>query len=470
MMLSGSYTDLYQLSMGQVYYLSGNYKKTATFDYFFRSLPFAGGYAIFAGLEVLLNVVENLSFTSADCEFLKKHNFDNTYIKYLKNFKFTGSIWAFREGEVVFGYEPIIKVSGNLLEVQLIETLLLNIINFQTLIATKASRIRLVAKDRQLIEFGMRRAQGLGSLYASRAAIIGGFDATSNVAAAACFELQPSGTMAHSFIQSYDSELAAFLDFAKFYPNNITLLVDTYNTLDSGLPNAIKCAKELQARGKKLHAIRIDSGDLAYLATQCRDRLDKAGFHAVKIAVSNQLDEDVIKSLLEQNAPIDCFGVGTALAVGKDDAALNGVFKLAVAADKPRLKLSDSFEKITLPGDKQVYRVWDGNNMLGFDVICLSEEKNNFGKIFHPFDSNLSKNITTFKLEPLQKIVLADGLRVTSRVDIKSIKSYVAERITALPREFKRFNNPHVYKVGLSAKLKSQRDDLKEILLEQFAS
>ena len=308
---TGSYTDQYQLAMGQVYFLRKNRNNHATFDYFFRKLPFKGGFAIFAGLENLLEILENLRFDVRDLELLKNEGFDEEYLEYLKDFRFTGNIYSMQEGEVVFQTEPIVRVEANIIEAQIIETLLLNLLNFQTLIATKARRIALQAKGRTLVDFGLRRAQATGGYYASRAAVIGGFVGTSNTRAGRDFGIPVSGTMSHSFIQSYEDELSAFRDFAEINPENSVLLVDTYNTLRSGVPNAIIVGKEMEQKGQKLKAIRLDSGDLAYLARQSRQMLDKAGLEHVKISVSNQLDEFLIKSLLEQDAPIDVFGVGT---------------------------------------------------------------------------------------------------------------------------------------------------------------
>ncbi|MFO8022518.1 MAG: nicotinate phosphoribosyltransferase, partial [Perlabentimonas sp.] len=300
---SATYTDQYELTMAQSYFEKGRQNEQVVFEYFFRKLPFEGGYAIFAGLEDVLSILENLKFNEEDISFLKSIGFSNSFIKYLKDFRFKGTIYSSKEGDVVFPTRPILQVEGTIIEAQILETLLLNMLNFQTLIATKASRMRQVAGSRKLIDFGLRRAHGIGGYHASRASIVGGFNSTSNVRAGRDYGIPVSGTMAHSFIQSYDDELSAFRDYAQTHPNDCILLVDTYNTLKSGLPNAIKVAKEMQAQGHSLKGIRLDSGDLAYLAKKSRKMLDDADLHDVKIAVSNQLDEYVIKSLLEQNAP-----------------------------------------------------------------------------------------------------------------------------------------------------------------------
>jgi nicotinate phosphoribosyltransferase len=342
---SATYTDQYQLAMAEVYFKNGHKEHTAVFDYYYRKNPFKGGYALFAGLEDLLHILKDLKFSKKDLEYLKKGGFSDSFLEYLKDFRFTGRIFSTLEGDIVFPNRPILQVESNIIEAQIIETLLLNLLNFQTLVATKASRVRLVAGKRHLLEFGMRRAQGAGSYHASRAAIIGGFSGTSNVIAAEDFNIPVSGTMAHSFIQSFDDELEAFRSFAKARPINCVLLVDTYNTLESGLPNSIKVAKEMEQRGQKLAGIRLDSGDLAYLARESRKMLDKEGLEYVKIVASNQLDEYVVKSLLEQQAPIDIFGVGTSLVTGQPDAALDGVYKLSMSNGKPRLKFLKAWQR-----------------------------------------------------------------------------------------------------------------------------
>ena len=459
---TGTYTDLYQLTMAQVYYLHGRHTHQAAFDYFFRKLPFEGGYAIFAGLGDLLEVLEKLHFDQRDLEFLEEQGFDPGFIKYLEHFRFTGTIYSVGEGDVVFPTHPILRVEADLIEAQVIETLALNILNFQTLVATKASRMRLVAGNRTLVDFGLRRAQGVGGHYASRAAMIGGFEGTSNVRVGRDFDIPVSGTMAHSFIQGYDDELSAFRDFAESRPHDCVLLVDTYNTLKSGLPNAIQVGKEMEARGHRLKGIRLDSGDLAYLSKKARHMLDTEGLDYVKIAVSNQLDEQLIKSLLQQDAPIDIFGVGTKLVIGYPDAALDGVYKLAHVDDKPRIKLSESIEKVTLPGKKQVYRVLNGEgSFLGADVVSLAGEQGPGIKIMHhPFDPLKSLAIDGCEKEPLLVKVMEQGRRTRTPLSLQEIAGYCRERMEKLPGEYKRFENPHLYKVGLSDRLKGERDRL----------
>lgn len=457
---TASYTDHYELTMAYAYFEKGRQNERAVFDYSFRRLPFEGGYAVFAGLDNLLDILENLRFDSKDLSFLSHVGFNQSFINYLKDFRFTGDIYSCLEGEVVFPTEPILQVEGNIIETQIIETILLNILNFQTLIATKASRMRQVAGNRQLIDFGLRRAQGVGGYHASRAAYIGGFDATSNVRAGRDFSIPVSGTMAHSFVQSYDDELTAFRDYATAHPNNCILLVDTYNTLESGIPNAIVVGKEMETKGYKLKGIRLDSGDLAYLAKKSRKMLDDAGLNDVKIAASNQLDEIIIKSLLDQGAPIDVFGVGTSLVTGYPDAALDGVYKLSYSNDKPRIKISENISKSTLPSKKQVYRFSSPSGQwVGADAIALKDEKD-IKVIYHPFDPLKKTIVKECAKAPLLQKVMEGGKRITKSLSLDEISSYSRNRLGLLSAEYKRFNNPHIYRVGISEELKNERDSL----------
>ncbi|HEY1212212.1 MAG TPA: nicotinate phosphoribosyltransferase, partial [Bryobacteraceae bacterium] len=410
--ISGSYTDLYEITMGEVYFLEGREGVPACFDYFFRNIPFKGGYVVFAGLEDVLEALADLSFTAEDIRFLKALKFDPRFLSFLEGFRWRGTVYSVREGEVVFPGMPMLRVEGTLLETQLVETLLLNILNFESLIATKASRMRYVAGDRVLSDFGLRRAHGAGGLLASRAAIIGGFDSTSNVYAAERYGIKASGTMAHSFVESYGSELEAFRAFAKAQPENCIFLTDTYDTLKSGIPNAITVAGEMEARGQRAIGVRLDSGDLAYLARQARQMLDEAGLSYMQIVVSNQLDEQVIKSLLDQQAPVDVFGVGTHLVTGQPDAALDGVYKLAMAGGEPKLKVSDSLGKVTLPGVKQVVRMVDNKGRFaGADAVILSDELRP-ERMFHPSEPERSLSVGHFTQEPLLHKVMENGERL----------------------------------------------------------
>lgn len=445
--------------MAQVYFKTRPNGR-AVFDYYFRTNPFNGGYTIFAGLESVLEILEGLKFSASDIAYLEQHDFEPSFLEYLKEFRFRGEIYSSKEGDVVFSNRPILQVEANIIEAQIVETVLLNILNFQTLVATKASRIRQSALDNTLLDMGLRRAHATGGYYATRAAVIGGFDSTSNVKAAKDFNIPCSGTMAHSYIQSYGDELEAFRDFARIRPKQCVLLMDNYNTLKSGLPNAVVVAKEMESRGGRLMGVRLDSGDLAYLAKKTRQMLDEANLGYVKIVASNQLDEFVINSLKEQGAPIDIFGVGTNLVTGKPDASLGGVYKLSEFNGDPRIKLSENIVKTTLPFKKQVFRMLDENGMFyGADAIALASE-GGITKMTHPFDRTKNLDLDRFKHEPLLEKVMDGGIRLFSEKSVSEIALYSKERLALLPIEFKRFQNPHLYKVGLSLKLKGERDKL----------
>lgn len=458
---SGLYTDMYELAMAAAYFKEKKQDVPTSFDYFFRKLPFSGGYIIFCGLGELLPVIESFHFSSEEMDWLSKQGFEKDFLGWLEAFRFKGTIRSMKEGEIAFPLEPLLTVHGSLAEVQLIETLLLNYLNFQSLIATKAARIRYAAGDRYLSEFGLRRAQALGGIAASRAAIAGGFDSTSNMLAARRYDVKAVGTMAHSFIQSQVDELTAFRKFAEAEPGNCTLLVDTYNTLKSGIPNAIIVAKEMQEKGQQLNAIRLDSGDLAYLSKKARKQLDDAGFQHVKIVVSNQLDEYLIKSLLEQKAPIDSFGVGTSLATGQPDAALDGVYKLSEINGEPKVKLSENIQKVTLPGIKQVYRYIDESAFFVADAIGLEKDVIP-AKMIHPFDIEKSMQLDIKMATPLLNNVMENGKSLLEDYKPDDIADFVRKRLQQLPDEHKRFNNPHIYKVGISEPLHQLRSDLRK--------
>lgn len=459
--ITATYTDLYQLTMAQVYFLKGKGKQQAVFDYFFRKIPFNGGYVVFAGLGDLLRVLQELRFAGEDLDYLRSIGLDEQFVRYLEGFRFAGSISSVNEGEIVFPNEPVVRVEGNVIEAQIIETVLLNFLNFQSLVATKAARMRSVAGQKVLADFGLRRAQGLGGYHASRAAVVGGFQSTSNVKAALDFGIPCVGTMAHSFIQSYESELSAFRDFAEKRSSNCVLLVDTYDTLRSGVPNAITVGKEMAARGQRLAGIRLDSGDLAYLSRQARKMLDEAGLSYVTITASNQLDEYVIKSLQDQGAPIDVFGVGTSLVTCPPDAALDGVYKLAYADGKPRIKLSENLAKITLPDRKEVYRLINGEGAFyGADVIALAEEKHP-NTMHHPVDPDKSMSLKDLKRERLLHTVMTNGEIAQPLPALSEISKYCTERLSRLAPEHKRFEYPHIYKVGISTELRDLRNNLK---------
>ncbi|REL33619.1 nicotinate phosphoribosyltransferase [Rhodohalobacter sp. SW132] len=455
-----SFTDYYELTMAQGYFLEGDREKKGVFDYFFRKVPFDGGYVVFTGLNDLLEALENFTFRDSELSYLKKEGFDSGFLNYLADFKFTGSLYSPKEGEVVFPNVPLIRVEGDLIETQLIETLLLNILNFQSLIATKASRMRYAAgEDATLLDFGLRRSQGLGGIHATRAAYIGGFDGTSNVYSSQQFGIPASGTMAHSWVQSFDDELEAFRTYARHFPDSTVLLVDTYNTLKSGLPNAITVAKELKEKGHSLKGIRLDSGDLAYLSKQSRKLLDNAGFTDVKIAASNQLDERVIASLKNQNSPIDIFGVGTRLVTGHNSPALDGVYKLSESGSEPKLKVSENIEKITLPGAKSVRRYLNGDGMYYADAIGMKQD-DPFELIHHPTFPAKEVSLEGREFYPLLNEIMNNGEIKSRQVSISDSKEYCRESLAKLPREYKRFDNPHIYKVGVTPKLLTLRDQL----------
>ncbi len=456
----GLYTDHYELTMAQAYFLTGRHQNQGVFDYFFRKLPFNGGYVVFAGLNELLPAIKQFRFDKHDIEFLESIGFNKKFTSYLSDFTFKGNIYSVREGEVVFPKEPLIRVEGNIIETQLIETMLLNLINFESLIATKAARIRFAAGDSIVIDFGLRRAQGFGGIQASRAAMIGGMNATSNLYSARLFGVPSSGTQAHSWIQTYESELEAFRDFAANYPDNCIILVDTYDTLRSGVPNAIRVAREMEQKGHKLKGIRLDSGDLAYLSKKARKMLDEAGLQYVNIVASNQLDEHLIKSLDQQGAAIDSYGIGTRLVTGMTDAALDGVYKLSGYDGKPKLKMSDNIEKLTLPDKKKIIRYFDNEGKFYADAISLLDEDHP-ERMVHPDNPDIvNSKIGSFKSEEILQPVMKNGEIIALEEDIKKIAEFSAGRLNLLPGEHKRFENPHVYKVGLSDKLFTLRKNI----------
>ena len=463
---TGLYTDHYELTMAQGYFLSGRHQKKACFDYFYRTNPYKGGFVTFAGLSSALSMLENFCFNAEDCEFLRSIGFKDCFVNFLKDFTFKGSVCSMKEGEVIFPYEPVLRVEGTLLETQLVETLLLNILNFESLIATKASRMRQAAGNKLLLEFGLRRAQGTGGINATKAAISGGFDKTSNVYGAFAFGLESSGTMAHSWIQSFEDELTAFRAYAQYFPDDCVLLVDTFNTLNSGIPNAITVARELNQKGHKLSGIRLDSGDLAYLSRKARKMLDDAGFPDIKIVASNQLDEHIILSLLQQGAPIDIFGVGTSLVTGKEDAAMDGVYKLSYYDGRLTIKVSENIMKMTLPGIKNIHRYINQDNNFYADGISLAEE-NNYHRIYHPFEPQKHTDITRYKKEPLIHPVMKNGKTLFHMPHPKEIAAYNLERLKMLPEEHKRFMNPHVYKVGITEQVMQVRDHLSQQFLKK---
>lgn len=462
----GLYTDFYELTMAEGYFYCGKKNDTATFDYFFRTNPFKGGFTVFAGLQDLLDYLSAFTYKSSDIEFLKNQGMKPEFLDYLKDFRFSGNIFSVNEGEIVFPNEPVIRVEGNIIECQLIESLLLNIVNFESLIATKAFRIQLVSENKPFFDFGLRRAQGFGSVHASRAACIGGASSTSNVLAGNFYNIPVSGTQAHSWIQSFGSELEAFRAYAKIHPENTVLLVDTIDTLNSGVPNAIRVAKEMEQTGHRLKAVRLDSGDLAYLSKKTRKMLDSAGLDYVKIVASNQLNEMVIKSLLkEQDAPIDLFGIGTEMVTGKSDASLDGVYKLSEINGVPKMKISENIEKITLPGKKKLVRFFDNEGKFYRDAILLEEENpEETDVIYHPVYPEKNTSVKGLTFETLLFPAFLEGKISQGKKTISEIRNYLNERVKLLPDEHKRFISPHIYKAGISKKLMDVREALEKQL------
>ncbi len=465
----GLYTDFYELTMAQGYFYCGKKDEKSTFDYFFRTNPYLGGFTVFAGLQDFLELLNKFTYSNDDIDYLKEQSFKPEFLSYLKDFRFTGNILAVKEGELIFPNEPIVRVEGNIIECQLIESLLLNILNFESLIATKAFRIKMVSGKSMFSDFGLRRAQGLGAIHASRAAAIGGAGSTSNVLAGKLYDIPVSGTQAHSWIQSFESEVEAFRAYSKVHPENTILLADTYDTLKSGVPNAIKIAKEMENDGHRLVAIRLDSGDLAYLSKKSRKLLDDAGLKYVKILASNQLNEFVISSLLkDQNAPIDAFGVGTELITGKSDAALDGVYKLSDLNGMPKMKISENMEKTTLPGKKILLRYFDENGLFYRDAIALEDENHNaLETVFHPVYPEKNSSVKALKFEKLLELTVSKGEVLNRSKPLSAIHNYLEERAKLLPDEHKRFISPHIYKVGISGNLMFTRNDLSKKLLKQ---
>lgn len=460
--------DFYELTMGCGYFRSNFKDKIAYFDLFFRRVPDSGGFAIAAGLEQIVEYIENLSFTENDIEFLRsKGCFDEEFLEYLRNFKFTGDIYAVPEGTPVFPGEPLITVRAPVIEAQFIETYLLLTLNHQSLIATKANRIRRAAKGRTVSEFGSRRAQGVeGAILGARASYIGGCNGTACTIAEKWFGVPAGGTMAHSWIQMFDSEYEAFDAYCKRYPNNPTLLIDTYNVLKSGLPNAIRVFKE---HGITKCAIRIDSGDIAYLSKKIRKKLDEAGLTECKIVASNSLDEYIIRDLLQQGAEIDAFGVGERLVTSKSDPVFGGVYKLVAVEDEegnitPKIKISENAGKITIPCYKKVYRIFENETgKAAGDLICTHDEVIDTTKpltIFDPDYTWKEKTFTDYTIEELQKPIFLGGKRVYDLPTTEEIRTYCLEQIDRQWDEVKRFENPHNYYVDLSQKLWDIKNDL----------
>lgn len=462
--------DFYELTMGNGYLKNGLGDKIVYFDLFFRRVPDKGGFAIFAGLEQVIEYIKKLKFTEDDIAYLEsKGIFSSDFLEYLRNFEFKCDVWSVPEGTPVFPGEPLLTVRGPAIQAQFIETMLLLIVNHQSLIAAKANRIVRAAQGRPVMEFGSRRAQGGdGAIYGARAAFIGGCAGTACTLSDRKFGVPAMGTMAHSWIQLFESELEAFRAYAKCYPESCTFLVDTYNVLKSGVPNAITVFRELDKRGYRPGAIRIDSGDIAYLSKCARKMLDDAGFSDCRIIASNSLDEYIIRDLLDQGAPIDSFGVGERLVTSKSEPVFGGVYKLTAVEDSgkiiPKIKLSENITKITNPGYKKVYRIFCRKTGKALaDVVTLADEQIDSTKpyvIFDPEFTYKKKTLVDFEAKELQIPVFKNGRCVYESPDVNAVKKYAQQQLTLIWDEIKRFENPHKYYVDLSAKLWNMKQSL----------
>ncbi|MCH5153027.1 MAG: nicotinate phosphoribosyltransferase [Clostridiales bacterium] len=462
-------TDFYELTMMYGYFCQGKTDEIATFDLFFR--PFdESNFCIAAGLEQAIEYIENIHFSADDIDYLRSTKaFDEQFLNYLKDFKFTGDVRAVPEGTVVFPYEPLLIVTAPICQAQLVEAALLNIVNHQTLIATKARRVCHAAEPSSVLEFGLRRAQAPdAAIYGARAAVIGGCSSTSNVLCAQMFGLPPKGTHAHSWVMSFPTELDAFIAYADTYPDNCLLLVDTYDTLGSGVPNAIKTFDYLKAKGYAPLGIRLDSGDLAYLSKQARKMLDDAGHSDCKIFASSDIDEYVLESLKQQGARIDIYGVGTRLITSNNTPSLGGVYKLSnvrsAGKDHPKMKISDNPIKMTNPGEKTVYRLFgrDTNKAIA-DLIALKGEVIDDSKsltITHPLERWKSKEVYNFYAKELYVDVIKGGKRVLPQKTVYQLQQDCKESLDGFWEEYKRLTNPHEYKVDLSDKLYELKDKI----------
>ncbi len=464
-------TDFYELTMAGGYFEEGMKDIIATFDMFYRRNPDKGGFAIMAGLEQVIEYLQNLKFNDEDIDFLRsKGIFGEDFLNYLKEFEFSCDVWAVEEGTPIFPGEPIITVRGPIIQAQLVETMILLTINHQSLIATKANRIVRAADGRSVMEFGSRRAHSYdGAIYGARAAYIGGVSGTACTISDRDFGIPALGTMAHSWIQSFDSEYEAFCAYARRYPDSCTLLVDTYNVLKSGIPNAIKAFDEVLAPlGCRPKGIRIDSGDITYLSKKARKMLDEAGYPDCKICASNSLDEYIIKDMLRQGAPIDSFGVGERLITASSEPVFGGVYKVVSinknGVEMPKIKISENVAKITNPCFKNLYRLYDNESGKAIaDVITLFDEEIDDSKpytIFDPEHTWKKKTVTDFKAVKLRKQIFDKGELIYNSPTIEEIRTRCSTQLETLWEEVRRFENPHTYYVDLSEKLWKTKDKL----------
>jgi len=467
-------TDFYELTMAAGYLEQGKASDTAAFDLYFRQNPFNGGYSISAGLEDAVHAVMECRFGKEDLQYLEMQTtakgtpvFPKKFLEYLASFQFMGNIRAVPEGTVVFPNEPLLQVEGNLIECQMLESILLCHVNFQTLVATKAARIWEASNHGTFIEFGLRRAQGPdGALSACRAAYIGGADSTSNVLGSARLGIPARGTHAHSWIQSFDSELEAFQAYARSFPDACILLVDTYDTMHSGLPNAIRVAKELQKRGHSLAGIRIDSGDLAFLSREARKMLDAESMEHVKIVVSNELDEFTISDILAQGGRIDIWGVGTRLVTGSGEGgcALGGIYKMVAHNGQPKIKLSSNPEKATNPGLKEIIRFYNQDDFMEADVLADTSEELRTGEtiIVDLNDPLHQEKLDSDRREKLLVPIIESGEIVYTFPSLGQIRSYREQQLSRLHEEYKRLSSPIPYRVGLTQKLWLQKEKMRK--------
>ena len=473
---SALFTDFYELTMAQGYW-KDNMNQKVVFDMFFRKNPFNGGFSVLAGNETLMDYILNFRFSEQDISYLAEQNiFEQGFLDYLKDFKFTGDLYTMDEGTVVFPQEPIVRIHANLIEAQILEGLILNQINFQSLIATKTARIWLASKKAPIMEFGLRRAQGYdGAMSATRAAYIGGAAGTSNTLAGKIFGIPVMGTMAHSWIMSHSSELEAFREYAKIYPENSVFLIDTYDTLKSGIKNAIIAGGELVEKGYNF-GVRLDSGDISYLTREVRKELDNAGYPQAKISVSNELTEEIITTLVAGGAPINSWGVGTHMVTGGNESSFTGVYKLAARHDKESdtmvaaMKFSDNPAKTTNPGIKNVFRLYDSNGMACADILALEDEVLEIDKeyrFYHPMVDYRQFSCCAKTIEPLLKKRIENGKRLQERLSdseqLKISRNNMQAQLETFDESYKRILNPHIYKVSLTEKLK----DLKREFIEK---
>lgn len=469
-------TDFYEITMANGYYQNGWQDKTAYFDMFFRKVPDNGGFAIMAGVEQVIEYIKSLRFEEEDISFLRsKNQFSEGFLKYLKDFEFCCDIWMIPEGTPIFPNEPVVIVRGPVIQAQFVETMILLTVNHQSLIATKANRIVRAAQGRPVMEFGSRRAQGNdGAIFGARAAYIGGCVGTACAVADKEYGIPALGTMAHSWIQMFPDELDAFRAYADTYPDNCTLLVDTYNVLKSGVPNAIKVFNEnILPRGFRPKGIRIDSGDITYLSKIARSMLDNAGFPDCKIVASNALDEFIIRDILSQGAQVDLFGVGERLITSRSEPVFGGVYKLVAVEDDnilvPKIKLSENVGKVTNPGFKQLWRLYDKQSGKAIaDVITTHDEIINEAEPYEIFDPDHTwkrKTLTGFRAEKLLVKMFDKGQCIYEKRNIKEIQDFCAQQVGTLWDEVTRFENPHNYYVDLSKKLW----DIKQSLLQDYS-